>query len=152
MSVRNDKVYESIVRGIEPCKSLVPSVCGGKWIPRMNDIPCRYIYFVGVTDVTIMQDDTIDLTQGVHAYDGDGREVAYTYTPTSIDTSVAGEYVVTYTASGVSDGIYPSMCGDTALKLTECDYGTVVAERVITVKAKDAVVCEAKVCESPIAC
>lgn len=134
------------------CNDLLPSMCGRSRLPTFSDSACEQVHFTGITDTTIYVGDTIDLEQGIHAYDGNGNEIVYAYTPTSIDTSVAGEYVVTYTASGSGTALMPSMCGDMALHTINCGNETAVEYRTITVLSKDAVVCEAIVCESPIGC
>lgn len=117
------------------CKNIVPKTTGNGIVPTFANIPCRSVSFVGLTDITVTQGESVDLASGVHAYDGDGHEVAFSYEPQVIDTSVPGEYIVTYTASGVGDFIRPYMCGDTALHMAECDYSTVTAERIITVES-----------------
>lgn len=134
------------------CNDLIPSMCGGSRLPTFVDASCFHVHFTGITDVTVAQGDTIDLTEGVHAYDGNGNEIAYTYTPTSIDTSVIGEYEVVYRASGEGDVIKPMICGDTALHINGCGHEVVVKYRTITVESTGAKVCTAKVCESSIAC
>lgn len=134
------------------CGNLLPHMCSAWGVPIMADAPCDNIYFTGVTDITISVGDEINLADGVHAYDGTGKEIAFTYSPTSIDTSEIGEYVVTYTASGIGGLIKPTMCGKNAVHMTECGYGTVKAYRTVTVEATDAVVCEALACESLAVC
>lgn len=118
----------------------------------MVDVPCSNIYFTGITDITVYVGDTVDLAEGIHAYDGTGKEITFTYDPTSIDTSRVGKYTVTYTASGMGDVIRPIVCGKNAVHITECDYSTVEEYRTITVEPTDAVACESLVCESLVAC
>lgn len=134
------------------CNDLFPSLCGGSRLPIMKDTSCYHVQLTGITDVTIWQDETLDLTDGVHAYDGNGNEIAYTYNPTSIDTSVPGEYVVRYTASGVGNAIKPNMCIEWALQITDCGNEVVTKNRKIKVLDRDAIACEAVVCESVTVC
>lgn len=137
----------------DKCSNHIPSICGSKGKPTLIDAPCKSITFVGVTNVTLPQfSDGIDLAEGIHAYDGNGKEVEFTYFPTSIDTSVVGDQVITYTASGVADNFAPHMCGKTALHIMQCDYGTAKAYRTITIEATDAVLCQSAVCESIVGC
>lgn len=134
------------------CNEKLPSFCGGSRLPTFPEEPCSNLRFTGLTDVTIAQGDPFDLEAGVHAYDGNGDEIAFTYTPTSIDTSVEGEYVVTYTATGVSDSLKPSMRSDFDLYIVKCGNEKVTAQRTITVVSEGAVVCTAIVCQSLVAC
>lgn len=136
----------------EDCESLTPSMCGNGLIPTLEDICCNNIYFVGLDDITVPQFGEVDLVSGVHAYDGNGLEVPYTYTPTEVDTSVAGEYIVTYKASGIGEAIKPTVCGEDALHLMDCGYDTATAHRIITVVQTGAVVCEANVCGVYVIC
>lgn len=136
-----------------PCDDLIPFVSDGSIIPTFEDgNSCHQVYFTGITDKTIMRGDAIDLEDGIHAYDGNDNEIAFTYTPTSIDTSIAGEYVVTYTANGEGKAMKPNICGDMALHITDCGLETATVRRKITVISMDALVCEATVCESLIGC
>ena len=130
------------------CSNLVPNICGEKIKPKYVNAPCNNIRFTGITDITVLQGETVDLISGVHAYDGDGNEIAFRVLPPTIDTSRIGKYTAIYIASGVGDNFIPHMCGETAIHMTECNYGTARAYRTITVEPTDAVVCESKICES----
>lgn len=134
------------------CNDLKPSMCGGKGIPTMVDVACNDLYFTGLTDITVLVGEEVDLTEGVHAYDGKGVEASFRYEPTSIDTSRVGTYTVTYTASGYGNGIRPTICGDDAVHTTECEYDSITAYRTITVEPNVAIVCESYVCESLASC
>ena len=134
------------------CNHLLPSICGRSRLPTISDSPCNHVYFTGLTDETIKRGDPFDPEQGVHAYDKNDEEVPYTYTPSSIDTSVVGEYTVTYKATGVGDAIKFTLCGDMALRTTDCNTETITESRKITVVSTDALVCDAITCESSIGC
>lgn len=56
--------------------------------------------FRGVTNVSVRQGETFDLTDGVHAYDETGSEVPFTVTPNTIDTCIVGAQTFTYSALG----------------------------------------------------
>lgn len=147
-----DKICEGTIDCNE-CPEMIPNICGGINIPTLHDVACGSIRFEGITDISVYLHDSVDLTQGVHAYDGEGNEISYTYSPSQIDTSVAGSYIVTYIAVGASRSIKPSMCGKNALVLTECEnYGGAKAYREVNVGLADAVVCEAKICEAVVGC
>ena len=81
MAVCNDKVCEAVLCG--DCKDLIPSMCGNR-VPNFVDGSCFIIRFEGVDDLSINQGECIDLTEGVHAYDGDGNEIDFTVTPSEI--------------------------------------------------------------------
>lgn len=135
------------------CNNRLPLICGGKGKPTLIDAPCNSIRFTGITDITVTKGTAIDLVSGVHAYDGNGREIAFKVSPPSIDTNRIGKYTVTYTASGVADNSAPHiMCDNMAVHMPECDYGTAKAYRTVTVEPTDAVVCESQVCESIAGC
>lgn len=116
------------------CGHLIPDFSGQGIVPTLTSDPCQNVTFVGLNDITVTQGESVDLTSGVHAYDSDGNEVAWSYEPQVIDTSVPGEYIVTYSASRIGGFIRPEMCGDMAVHMPECDTSTVKEERVITVE------------------
>ena len=134
------------------CDEKLPSLCGGSRLPTLKDAPCHHVRLTGITNVTIWQDEAIDLTQGIHAYDENDAEIEFTYTPTSIDTSVPGTYVVTYQASGEGDALKLTMCGDVALHLIDCGNETVKKSRTITVLIGNAIVGDATVDTSCLIC
>ena len=134
------------------CNEKFPSLCGRSRLPTFPKEPCSQVHFTGITDVTIAQGDPFDLEAGVHAYDGNNEEITYTYTPTSIDTSVPGEYVITYTATGVSSSLKPTMRGSFDLYVINCDSEKVTKQRKITVSSTGATVCNAIVCQSFVTC
>lgn len=134
------------------CDKKLPSVCGRSRLPTFPEGSCGQVHFTGLTDVTIAQGDPFDLEQNVHAYDGNGDEIAYTYTPSSIDTSVPGVYVITYTASGTGTSLKPTMRGDMDIHAAECGNETATGQRTITVVSGCATVCEAITCESTVCC
>lgn len=134
------------------CNDLKPSMCGGKGIPTMVDVACFDLYFTGLTDLTVLVGEEVNLTEGVHAYDGNGVEAKFRYDPTSIDTSRTGTYTVTYIASGYGNGIRPTICGDDAVHTTVCEYDSVTGYRTVTVEPNEAIACEASVCYSYVGC
>lgn len=74
---------------------LKPSICGTNAL----NIPsgCEEIgHFIGANNVTIMQGDPFDPTEGVTAVDKDGNTIPYTFSPASINTCTVGTNVVTY--------------------------------------------------------
>ena len=153
------------------CNDLLPSMCGRSRLPTLSDAACRSIYFTGIADVSVNQgDNCIDLTAGVHAFNGSGVEIPFTVSPTEIDCCKVGEYEITYTATGEGDKMLPTLClGDSMLHVTECGLETATERRIITIKpygkvcesktccatvicTPHGVVCEAKVCEVATAC
>ena len=58
----------------------------------------------GADNVRINQGIGIDLAEGVHAYDGDGNEIPFTFSPDEIDPCDIGVHEITYTAEGVTKG------------------------------------------------
>ena len=148
MAVCNDKVCDAVL--CEECKlNPIPKICGKSMI-AIPTMKCGAIIFVGLTDLVVKQGEAVDLVSGVHAYDGDGHEVTFTYT--SVDTNVLGEHIVTYTAVGAGDAFLPSMCGRNALHITDCGNYIAKAYRTVTVEATEAVTCTSKTCESLTAC
>ena len=138
--------------GTDICKDMLPSVCGSSNLPTAKDIPCGDIRFTGITDMTVPQGRKVDLAEGVHAYDSKGREVDFTYSPKSVDTTVVGEYLVEYKPIAVIDTMIPTICGDvTFLHMTECTEEPITVYRTITV-TEGTMVCDAKVCESFVNC
>lgn len=114
------------------CKDLKAYICGKRelFFPAER---CGTIRFEGVTDVTVNQGSSFDPTDGVHAYDSRDNEVSFTVEPSSIDTSVAGTYTLTYRASGGDVNMKPDVCGKDALNAIGCDYGVTVVQRTVTV-------------------
>lgn len=136
------------------CKTPIPTACGrrGLHLPQPG---CKALSFYGTRDMTINQGDDIDLSQGVHAIDGNGNEVPFTVVPSEITTCANGVYEITYTAEGVTNDILPTFCGSDkrALSVPSCRrVVTEVVTRKITVKPVTAKVCEAKVCCSSVGC
>lgn len=80
---------------------LIPNICGKNAInlPSVCDELGR---FVGLTDITIMQGDPFDPTNGVSAVDKDGNDIPYTYAPSSINTCEVGTYTFTYSTDSFS--------------------------------------------------
>ena len=114
---------------------------------------CDFIHFTGVEDVTTNQGECIDLTEGVHAYDGNGNEIPFTVSPSEIGCCDIGEYEITYTATGASNRMLPSMClGNPMLHITDCGLITSIAKRKITILPTSLKVCEGKVCCSVVWC
>ena len=80
---------------------LKPSICGTNAL----NIPsgCEDIgHFIGANNVTIMQGDPFDPTEGVTAVDKDGNTIPYTFSPASINTCTVGTNVVTYSTDSFS--------------------------------------------------
>lgn len=135
------------------CNDLIPSMCGGSRLPTLSDAACRSIYFTGIDDTTVNQgENCIDLTAGVHAYNGGGVEIPFTVDPSTIDCCTVGEYEIIYTATGEGEKMLPTMCvGKPPLHVTECGIATAVERRIITVQPYG-VVCESKVCCASAVC
>lgn len=148
MSVCGDKVCSSQVKcTTNNCGKHIPHMCGDShiYIPQSQ---CGSLRFVGVVDVSIAQGTVFDLTEGVHAYDGNGNEVPYTYTPTELDWNTPGEYTVLYTAEGIGNDMSPTMClDDPLLHIPICETGITTATRVITITSASAA-CEAYACQA----
>ena len=135
------------------CNDLTPSLCGGSRLPTAKDIDCRSIYFTGVDDVSVNQgENCIDLTAGVHAYNGGGVEIPFTVDPETIDCCAVGAHTVTYKATGIGDKLMPTMClGKQPLHITDCGMSTATKRRTITVQPYG-VVCESKTCCASAMC
>lgn len=115
------------------CKSLKPSICGDRGITIPQD-SCRSIRFEGVDDTEINQGACIDLTEGVHAYDGDGSEIPFTVSPSEIGCCDVGEHEITYKAVGKGNKMLPSFCIDKyAVHATDCGLMTKAVTRLVTV-------------------
>lgn len=134
------------------CNDLIPSLCGGSRLPTFVNAPCHHVYFTGLEELVVSQGSTVDLEQGVHAYDKNDNEIIFAYTPASIDTSVLGEYVVAYTAIGEGDTPRPITCGGMSLHVTDCNHEIVTKYRKVIVITGGTKVCEAIVCESSLEC
>lgn len=59
-------------------------------------------HFIGLNNVTILQGDPFDPTDGVTAVDKDGNEIPYTVAPSSIDTCDVGTHSLTYSTTEFS--------------------------------------------------
>lgn len=117
------------------CKSLIPSMCGNR-VPNIANGTCAAVHFRGIDDVTIKQGVGIDLTEGVHAYNGEGEEIPFTVSPAEIDACDAGTHTVTYEAVGVPARIVPSFCeGKKMLAVSDCGTETVSEERIVTIES-----------------
>lgn len=101
-----DKVCEGVLCDDE-CKDLKPSICGKNRELFAPENACGSIRIEGADDVEINQGVCIDLTEGVHAYDGNGREIEYEVEPSEIGCCDVGEHEVTYTAIGSSKEMIP---------------------------------------------
>lgn len=126
-----DKTCEAVL--CEECNDLKPSMCGDRGLQFPKDA-CDVITFEGVEDVETKQGLCVDLTEGVHAYDGDGTEISYTVEPSEIGCCDVGEHEVTYTAVGKGNKMLPSFClGKPVLTTADCGLMTKVVTRVITI-------------------
>ena len=126
-----DKTCEAVL--CEECNDLKPSMCGDRGLQFPKDA-CDVITFEGVEDVETKQGLCVDLTEGVHAYDGDGTEISYTVEPSEIGCCDVGEHEVTYTAVGKGTKMLPSFClGKPMLTTADCGLMTKVVTRVITI-------------------
>lgn len=149
MAVCNNKARKAVLCG--DFKDLIPSMCGNR-APNIVEGSCSAIRFEGVDDVSINQGECIDLTEGVHAYDGNGNEIEYTVTPSEIPCCETGEYEVYYSATGIGDTMLPSFCTNASmLAISDCGMATARVKRTITVKPYSAV-CESKVCCASTVC
>lgn len=134
------------------CESLIPSACGGSFVPTMVDAPCNGIHFTGVGNISILQGAEIDLTDGVHAYDGQGDEIAFTVTPSELDSCTTGKVEVVYEAHGKGNKIVPSLClNEPMLYAVECGTAYGKVKRIITIEP-NGIVCESKVCCASAMC
>ena len=148
-TMREGKVHKDVV----DCKDLIPSACGDVGIPNIGDGECTAVHFTGTSDVSVNQgENCIDLTEGVHAYDGSGAEIPFTVSPATIDCCKVGEYEVTYTAIGIGSKMLPTVCiGKPPLHITDCGMASATEKRIITVEPYG-VVCESKVCCASAVC
>ena len=132
MSVCGDKVCEAKTKAC--CESIIASICGDRGL----DFPtssCKPLRLEGVADTTINQGVGIDLTDGIHAYDGNGDEIPFEVEPDTIDKCDVGEHLVKYTASGQGASMRPSLCGDNALAVSDAcnDLTTIEKDRIVTI-------------------
>ena len=126
-----DKTCEAVL--CEECNDLKPSMCGDRGLQFPKDA-CDVITFEGVEDVETKQGLCVDLTEGVHAYDGDGAEISYTVEPSEIGCCDVGEHEVTYTAVGKGNKMLPSFClGKPMLTTADCGLMTKVVTRLVTI-------------------
>ena len=119
------------------CEHLNPSVCGKRNRPTITNHPCVGIRITGIGNVTVNQGVGIDLVEGVHAYDSNGEEIAFTVSPQTIDACSVGTHIVTYTATGADSSTLPNICGENALKIKDCGLVTKTANRRITITQAD---------------
>lgn len=149
MAVCGDKVCEAKTKAC--CESIIASICGDRGL----DFPvssCSAIEFVGTDDVSINQGECIDLTENVHAYDGNGNEIEFTVSPSEIPCCDTGEYEVTYSAVGISDNLVPTIClGTPMLHAADCGMAKGSVVRKITIEPY-ALICEATICCSSVMC
>ena len=121
------------------CVDIVPTPCGGTNKLTMKDA-CNDVHFTGIEDTTINQGVGIDLTEGIHAYDGNGNEIEYTVTPDSIDKCDVGEHTVVYRTIGEGDKFLPSFCMDNVdvtLGDTFCNEILLEEDRIVTITQAD---------------
>lgn len=121
------------------CRHLKPKVCGNRMKPFFSNKGCGIPRFVGIEDVTINQGIGIDLTEGIHAYDGNGNEIPYTTTPDSIDMCDVGEHTVIYHANAEGRKLTPWFCS-TLRGLVGgllCGKITLRKERTVTIEQID---------------
>lgn len=134
------------------CESLIPSACGGSFVPTMVDAPCNGIHFTGIGNITVPQGTEIDLTEGVHAFDGQGNEIEFTVTPSEIDSCVTGKVEVIYEAHGIGSKIVPTFClNEPMLYAIECGTEYSKVRRIITIEPYG-IVCESKACCASAMC
>lgn len=74
-------------------------------------------YFTGLSDASSPQGIDFDLASGVKAFDSEGNEIPFTYSPTSIAECELGEQTITYTAEGVT--------GERTITVTPIDEPTI---------------------------
>lgn len=126
------------------CSNLKPSVCGGTMNPQIPDgNNCNTsVRIVGANNVSIKQGNEIDLRSGVKAYDGNGNEISYTVSPTSIEKCDVGVHKITYTAEGEGADSLPHLsCGGNRVFAKACNTVRRVVERLVTVvKANNPVI------------
>lgn len=121
------------------CVDIVPTPCGGTNKLTMKDV-CNDVHFTGIEDTTINQGVGIDLTEGIHAYDGNGNEIEYTVTPDSIDKCDVGEHTVVYRTIGEGEKFLPSFCMDNVdvtLGDTFCNEILLEEDRIVTITQAD---------------
>lgn len=146
------------------CKNVTPQVCGVHLL-KFPSVSCADApHFEGITNITVNQGDDIDLTDGVHAYDGNGFEIPYEVSPDTLDPCASGQFTVKYTAVGSGEGMRPTFpdCVDTANHLPcEGAETEVTAYRTVTIRSigqptinieSDATVCDAVTCEDSVGC
>lgn len=111
---------------------LIPNICGKNAInlPSVCDELGR---FVGLTDITIMQGDSFDPTEGVYAVDGNGHRIPYEVTPASINTCNVGDYTFIYATE--------EFIGDRVIKVLQVPSPTISFPSGSL--ACDAIVCDA---------
>lgn len=112
------------------------TVCGGNkfHIPECSGS----LHIEGADNVTINQGVGIDLAEGVSAYDSDGDEISFEFSPTEIEPCDVGEHEVIYTAVGKDEGGNIHVCGRPALFINDsCDEGMVTAKRIVTIEQAD---------------
>ena len=136
MSVCGDKVCEA--KTAPCCDPIVPSICGNRDLAFPSD-SCSTVRIEGTSDTTINQGAGIDLTDGVHAYDGDGNEIPFEVEPETIPKCDVGEHLVKYTAIGKGASMRPSLCGNNALAVSDAcsDLTTVEEDRIVTITQAD---------------
>jgi hypothetical protein len=126
-------------------------MCGGHQ-PYYPSGSCEFIRFTGVEDITIKQGQAFDPAEGVHAYDGKGDEIEFTYTPSEFDSCTVGQVAVIYKAVGIGDGLLPSFCLNEPMLYTPyCGNATGTAKRIVTIEPY-AAVCESDVCCASVMC
>lgn len=113
---------------------MIPYICDTKH-PTYPDTTCDgSIYFEGIEDVVIYQGADIDLAEGVSAYDANGNEIPFSYSPHELVVCEVGEHIVTYSATGTVAIGDITLCGDNELSGNElCDEGVVEVNRTITI-------------------
>lgn len=128
-----DKVCEGVLCDDE-CKDLKPSICGKNRELFAPENACGSIRIEGADDVEINQGVCIDLTEGVHAYDGNGREIEYEVEPSEIGCCDVGEHEVTYTAIGSSKEMIPYIrTSKPMLGFNACGLVVKKVKRLVTV-------------------
>ena len=81
--------------------NLKPSIFGEDktYIPK---VCAPHPYFRGVTDATMRQGTTFDLSNGVHAYDAEGSEIPFTVSPSEVISCQLGDQEFTYSAEDIT--------------------------------------------------
>lgn len=138
MAVCNDKVCDAKVACNECGLSLTPSMCGIRGL-KFTESVCDGLKLIGADDVTINQGVGIDLSQGVHAYDGNGDEIEYTFVPSEIPKCAVGEHTVKYTVVGVANKMRPTICQRDRLHISSTcdDLDTLTKDRIVIIKQAD---------------